>query len=478
MKVLWGETPRSKGNSVSLKILLADDSLTAQNMGKKILAEAGYEVIAVSNGAQAMKKIAADIPDLAVLDVYMPGYSGVEVCERIRSSRETAAIPVILSVGKMEAFKPEEGSRVRADGLIVKPFEATELLAVVKKLVNSASPAKRPQRPPEPEIEPEEGAKSAATEFCDVPPEFEVQHQSVDVPKEVASIPVIGMDLIPEEPQQSGPSSEFELERFPEPVQVDASLRMAAADGLSGVFELEEPKAPAEKPSTAAEASGDNDSPAAAHDLMNGPNAYDHGAASEPVVEETSPPVMEPITGAKPELLEAKSNESSLETEAQNPGVLPELTSWDDQIAPPMLEMPDLSAVPAAESSVPGIATPRWVVEEVEVAQADLAVPLHQQIQQQGHTETAPAGAVLETSPKQERGVASHDSQSAVDPSTAPVTENPAADASQPVAPSAASMVREVAVDSGRISSIVEQLLERLKPEVIAAVTRELEKKQ
>jgi hypothetical protein len=211
---------------------------------------------------------------------------------------------------------------------------------------------------------------------------------------------------------------------------------------------------------------------------MNGPNAYDHGAASEPVVEETSPPVMEPITGAKPELLEAKSNESSLETEAQNPGVLPELTSWDDQIAPPMLEMPDLSAVPAAESSVPGIATPRWVVEEVEVAQADLAVPLHQQIQQQGHTETAPAGAVLETSPKQERGVASHDSQSAVDPSTAPVTENPAADASQPVAPSAASMVREVAVDSGRISSIVEQLLERLKPEVIAAVTRELEKKQ
>ena len=58
--------------------MLADDSLTAQNMGKKILTEAGYEVIAVSNGAQAMKKIVSERPDLVVLDIYMPGYSGLE----------------------------------------------------------------------------------------------------------------------------------------------------------------------------------------------------------------------------------------------------------------------------------------------------------------------------------------------------------------------------------------------------------------
>ena len=64
---------------MALKILLADDSMTAQNMGKKILVENGYEVITVSNGAAAMKKLASEKPDAAILDIYMPGYSGLEV---------------------------------------------------------------------------------------------------------------------------------------------------------------------------------------------------------------------------------------------------------------------------------------------------------------------------------------------------------------------------------------------------------------
>ena len=75
---------------MALKILLADDSATAQNMGKKILVEAGYEVVAVSNGAAAVKKIAEQKPDMIVLDVYMPGYTGLEVCERVKSAIETS----------------------------------------------------------------------------------------------------------------------------------------------------------------------------------------------------------------------------------------------------------------------------------------------------------------------------------------------------------------------------------------------------
>lgn len=117
-----------------LRILFADDSMTAQNMGKKILAEAGYEVIAVSNGAAAVKKIAEHKPDIIILDVYMPGYSGLEVCEKVRASIDTMKTPVLLTVGKMEPYKPEDANRVRADGVIIKPFEASDLLAIVKKL--------------------------------------------------------------------------------------------------------------------------------------------------------------------------------------------------------------------------------------------------------------------------------------------------------------------------------------------------------
>jgi CheY-like chemotaxis protein len=128
------------------KILLADDSVTAQNMGRRILADAGYEVITVNNGSAALKKIAEQKPDLIVLDVYMPGYGGLEVCQRVKETRETARIPVLLTVGKLEPFKPDEAKRARADAFIVKPFEASELLTALTKLEDKIVPeARRPK---------------------------------------------------------------------------------------------------------------------------------------------------------------------------------------------------------------------------------------------------------------------------------------------------------------------------------------------
>ena len=127
--------------------MLADDSVTAQNMGRKILADAGYEVLTVNNGSAALKKIADAKPELIVLDVYMPGYSGLEVCQRLKDSPETARIPVLLTVGKLEPFKPEEAKRVRADGFIVKPFEASELLSALSKLEDKIVPRSESSKP-------------------------------------------------------------------------------------------------------------------------------------------------------------------------------------------------------------------------------------------------------------------------------------------------------------------------------------------
>ena len=133
-------SPLPKEESLPRKILLADDSVTAQNMGRRILSEAGYEVVTVNNGPAALKKLAEQKPDLAILDVYMPGYGGIEVCQRIKENAETAGIPVLLTVGKLEPFKADEARRVRADGHLVKPFEATELLAAMIKLEDKIVP--------------------------------------------------------------------------------------------------------------------------------------------------------------------------------------------------------------------------------------------------------------------------------------------------------------------------------------------------
>lgn len=195
---------------MSLKVLLADDSMTAQNMGKKILAESGYEVTTVSNGAAAVKKIAEVKPDVVILDIYMPGYTGLEVCERVRANLDTANLPVLLTVGKMEPYRAEDGAKVRADGVIVKPFEATDLLAVVKKMAEKAAPS-APQ--PEPELE-------AA------PVEEEIGEQSepampaaVQVPSEMASAPALVMDEF-----STAPSEVPELKA---PIEWTASPEMA-----------------------------------------------------------------------------------------------------------------------------------------------------------------------------------------------------------------------------------------------------------
>jgi CheY-like chemotaxis protein len=123
---------------VALHILLADDSVPAQNMGKKILADAGYDVTTVSNGLEALRKISERAPDIAILDIFMPGYSGLEVCQKLRAAAATAMLPVILTVGKLEPYRPEDGEKVHSNAVIVKPFAAEELVSAVRSLVGGA----------------------------------------------------------------------------------------------------------------------------------------------------------------------------------------------------------------------------------------------------------------------------------------------------------------------------------------------------
>jgi CheY-like chemotaxis protein len=129
-----------EGYTLARKILLADDSVTAQNMGRKILTDAGYDVVTVNNGSAALKRVAELKPDLIVLDVYMPGYSGLEVCQRLKDSPDTERLPVLLTVGKLEPFKPEEARRVKADAYIIKPFEASELLTALARMEDRMVP--------------------------------------------------------------------------------------------------------------------------------------------------------------------------------------------------------------------------------------------------------------------------------------------------------------------------------------------------
>ncbi|MFQ5876109.1 MAG: response regulator [Acidobacteriota bacterium] len=117
------------------KILLADDSITIQKVVELTFSEGDYQVICVSNGAQALKRIVEARPDIALLDVIMPEVNGYEVCEQIKRDPSTASIPVLLLTGTFEPFDQKRADAAGASGHLTKPFESQTLVTKVEELI-------------------------------------------------------------------------------------------------------------------------------------------------------------------------------------------------------------------------------------------------------------------------------------------------------------------------------------------------------
>jgi len=119
-------------------ILLADDSVTIQKVVELTFVDEGYRVIAVGNGADAAARLAEVAPDIAILDVHMPGVNGFELCRRVKDWRPEA--PVLLLVGTFEPFDKGEYSASGADAFLKKPFDSQELLRQVEDLLRTSTP--------------------------------------------------------------------------------------------------------------------------------------------------------------------------------------------------------------------------------------------------------------------------------------------------------------------------------------------------
>jgi CheY-like chemotaxis protein len=123
------------------RILLADDSPHAQRMGERILRDEGHEVITVSDGLVAMLRLKDAQPDLIIADISMPEVSGYQLCEYVKNN---GGEPVFLTAGAVEPVDEAEVARVRADGVLKKPFEATLLLGAIGAAAGKVRAAKQP----------------------------------------------------------------------------------------------------------------------------------------------------------------------------------------------------------------------------------------------------------------------------------------------------------------------------------------------
>jgi DNA-binding response OmpR family regulator len=120
------------------RILVADDDSDIRDLVEFKLSQAGYAVEAVPDGLSAWASFEQDPPQLVVLDVMMPGLSGIDVLRRIRQSGN-ASVPVLLLSAKSRDSDVDTGFAVGADDYVIKPFSPRELLHRVNGMLARAT---------------------------------------------------------------------------------------------------------------------------------------------------------------------------------------------------------------------------------------------------------------------------------------------------------------------------------------------------
>jgi DNA-binding response OmpR family regulator len=146
-------------------ILLADDSPTIQRLITDTFVDSAFDVVSVSNGDAAIRKLEEIRPAVVLADIYMPGKNGFEVCAHVRNHASLWATPVILLVGAFDAFDEEVAARVGAAGSITKPFEPRALIDLVVAALNREPPEPPPSAKP---TVPSEAAAHSSAAGADV----------------------------------------------------------------------------------------------------------------------------------------------------------------------------------------------------------------------------------------------------------------------------------------------------------------------
>ncbi|MCW2579091.1 MAG: Response regulator with CheY-like receiver domain and winged-helix DNA-binding domain [Blastococcus sp.] len=137
-------TPVPAGRA-AFRVLVADDEDDIRDLVCVAVAKAGGTLVAeVGDGAQALAAARSGLPDLAILDVNMPGATGLEVCTALRGDPTTAGIRILLLSAGATPDEVARGLAAGADAYLAKPFGIKALVQQVRALAEQTSPAGRP----------------------------------------------------------------------------------------------------------------------------------------------------------------------------------------------------------------------------------------------------------------------------------------------------------------------------------------------
>jgi phosphate regulon transcriptional regulator PhoB len=130
------------------KILVVEDEPDIRKLVSYNLAQERFKVIEAEDGEQALKVIQRDKPHLVVLDLMLPGLSGIELCKILRERSETVKLPILMLTAKAGEADRVVGLEMGADDYLAKPFSPRELVARVRAILRRADGNAHKETPP------------------------------------------------------------------------------------------------------------------------------------------------------------------------------------------------------------------------------------------------------------------------------------------------------------------------------------------
>jgi DNA-binding response OmpR family regulator len=127
------------------RVLVVDDDDTVANVVVGYLERGGHQAARVSDGLAALESVAANAPDLVVLDLMLPGVDGLEVCRQVR--KDLPNLPIVMLTALAEPDDRILGLELGADDYVTKPFSPRELVLRIESVLRRVSAQERPARP-------------------------------------------------------------------------------------------------------------------------------------------------------------------------------------------------------------------------------------------------------------------------------------------------------------------------------------------
>jgi DNA-binding response OmpR family regulator len=119
-----------------MKIIAIDDDRTVRLLVSRCLEKDGHQVITAESGEQGELLVTQENPDLILLDVMMPGMSGIELCAKLKNNPATKSVPVFMLTGKTQEQDINEALSSGADNYILKPFNPLQLNQMIQNKMN------------------------------------------------------------------------------------------------------------------------------------------------------------------------------------------------------------------------------------------------------------------------------------------------------------------------------------------------------